>query len=115
MLSLNDRNKVHLDFITSVDFPGTIYRAYEDIITVDPASQLGQMTNYDIILGKVRKGFKRLEMFVISDNYFRSISGLPPRLYPQNQPSQSVLELNSPEHITSLATLEVNSVLRTLE
>ena len=77
MLLLNDRHQVHLDFVTSVDFLGTIYRAYEDLITADPANQLGHMTNCDIILGKVRKGFKRLETFVISDNYFRSISGLP--------------------------------------
>ena len=73
------------------------------------------MTNCDTTLGKVRKGFKRLETFVISDNYFRSISGLPPAPYPENQPSQGVLEHNSPEYLTLLATFEVNSVLRTLE
>ena len=106
MLSLNDRHQVHLDFVTSVDFLGTIYRAYEDLITADPANWLGHMTNCDIILGKVRKGFKRLETFVISDNYFRSILGLPPALYPENQPSQSALEQNSSEYLTSLAHLK---------
>ena len=87
MLSLNDRHQVHLDFITSVDFLGMIYKAYEDLITADPANQLGHLTNHDMIVGKVRKGFKRLEMFVISDNYFRLISGLYPAPYPENQPS----------------------------
>ena len=51
----------------------------------------------------------------MSDNYIRSISGLPPALYPENQLSQSALEKNSPEYLMSLTTLEVNSILRTLE
>ena len=63
---------------------------------------------------KWRKGFKRLETFAISDNYFRSIICLPPAPYPENQPSQSALELNSTEYLTLLVTLEVNSILRTL-
>ena len=92
MLLLNDRHQVHLDHVTSVDFLGVVYRPYEDLITADPANQLGHMTNCDIILGKVRKGFKRLETLGISDNYFRSISGLPPAPYLENKPSQSALE-----------------------
>ena len=73
MLLLNDRHQVHLDFVTSVDFLGKIYRVYEDLIRADPANQLGHMTNCDIILGKVRKGLKRLEMLLfqtdISDQF----------------------------------------------
>ena len=66
MLLLNDSHQVYLDFITSVDFLGTIYKTYKDLITTDLANQLGYMANCDIILGKVRKGFKTPETFVIS-------------------------------------------------
>ena len=52
---------------------------------------------------------------MVSDNYFRSISGLPPAPYLECQPSQAALEQNSPEYLTSLAQLEVNSVKRLLE
>ena len=79
MLLLNDRHPVHLNFITSLDFLGTIYRAYEDLVTTNHSQPwLGYIANCDVIIGKVRKGFKRFETFVISGNYFRSISGLPP-------------------------------------
>ena len=66
-------------------------------------------------LGKVRNCFKHVETCVVSDNYFRSISDLPPAPYPEYQPSQTALEHNSPEYLTSLAQLEVNSVNRLLE
>ena len=52
---------------------------------------------------------------MVSDNYFRSISGLPPAPYLKCQPSQAALEQNSPEYLTPLAQLEVNSVKRLLE
>ena len=52
---------------------------------------------------------------MVSDNYFRSISGLPPAPYLEHQPSQAAFEQNSPEYLTSLAQLEVNSVNRILE
>ena len=52
---------------------------------------------------------------MVSDNYFRSVSGLPPAPYPEQQPSQLALEQNSSDHLTNLARLEVNSILRTLE
>ena len=52
---------------------------------------------------------------MISDNYFRSVSGLPPALYPECQPSQTALEQNSPNNLTSLVNNEVNSILRILE
>ena len=51
----------------------------------------------------------------MSDNYLRSILGLPPAPYPECQPSQTALEQNSPEYLMSLAQLEVNSVNRLLE
>ena len=35
----------------------------------------------------------------MSDNYFKSISGLPPVPYPECQPSQTTLEQNSPEYL----------------
>ena len=66
-------------------------------------------------LGKVRNCFKCIETCIVSDNYFRSISGLPPAPYPECQPSQTTLEQNSLEYLTSLAQLEVNSVNRLLE
>ena len=96
-----------------MDFLGKIYRAYKDLIAADPANKLNHMANCDMSLGKVRKGFKMLETFVILDNFFRSISGLSPALYQENQPGQSALE--KIEYLTSLATLEVKSTLRTLE
>ena len=52
---------------------------------------------------------------MVSDNYFRLISGLPPAPYTEYQPSQAALEQNSPEYLTALAQLEVNSVNRLLK
>ena len=52
---------------------------------------------------------------MISDNYFRSVADLPPAPYPDQQLSQSTLEQNSPDYLTTLARLEVHSILRTLE
>ena len=45
---------------------------------------------------------------MISDKYFRSVSGLSPALYPECQPSQTALEQNSPDYLMSLANHEVN-------
>ena len=56
-----------------------------------------------------------IETCIVSDNYFRSVSGLPPAPYPECQPSQSALEQNSPEYLTLLAWLKVNSVKRSLD
>ena len=44
-----------------------------------------------------------METCVVSDNYFRSVRGLPPAPYPEGQPSQSALEQTSPEDLKSLA------------
>ena len=115
MLMLNDQHQVHLDFVKATDFLGTIFRAYEDLISADPVNCTIHLTNHDMDLDKVRKCFKRLETYMILDNYFRSISGLPPAPYPECQPSQMALEQNSPDYLTLLANLEVNSILRTLE
>ena len=52
---------------------------------------------------RVRNCFKCIEMCVMSDNYFSSISGLPPAPYPECQPSQTTLEQNSPEYLMLLA------------
>ena len=73
------------------------------------------MTNWDKALGKVRNCFKCMETCVVSDNYFGSVTGLPPAPYPEGQPSQSALEQTSPEDLTSLAWLEVDSVNRLLD
>ena len=52
---------------------------------------------------------------MVSDNYFRSVSGLPPAPYPEQQLSQLALEQNNSDYLTTLAKLEVHSILRTLE
>ena len=82
---------------------------------MDPNNRLEHMTNWDKALGKVRKCFKQIETYVVSDNYFGSISGLPPAPYPECQPRQADLEQNSLEYLMALAQLEVNSVNRLLE
>ena len=55
-----------------------------------------------------------METCVVSDNYFRSVTGLPPAPYPEGQPSQSALEQTSPEDLMSLAQLKVDSGNRLL-
>ena len=52
---------------------------------------------------------------MVSDNYFRSVSGLPPAPYPDQPLTQLALEQNNSDHLTKLARLEVDSILRTLE
>ena len=81
----------------------------------DPANCITHLKSHDEDLERVRKCFKRLETFMVSDNYFRSVSGLPPAPYPEQQPSQLALEQNSSDYLTTLARLEVHSILRTLE
>ena len=115
MLSLNDRHQIHLDLVTATDFLGKTYRAYEDLIMADPANCHAHLANHDKDLERVRKCFRCIETFAISDNHYRSVSGLPPAPYPECQPSQAALEQNSPEYLTSLANFEVGSVLRVME
>ena len=52
---------------------------------------------------------------MVSDNYFRSVSGLPPAPYLDQPPTQLALKQNNSDHLTKLARLEVDSILRTLE
>ena len=115
MLTLEQRQKIHNDFVKVTDFLGTTYRAYKELINADPTNRLEHMTNWDKALGKVRKCFKCIETCVVSDNYFRLISSLPLAPYLECQPSQAALEQNSSEYLTALAQLEVNSVNRLLE
>ena len=115
MLTLEQRQMIHNDFVKVTDFLGTTYRAYKELINANPNHRLEHITNQDKALGKVRKCFKHIETHVVSDNYFRLISGLHPTLYLEHQPSQAALEQKSPEYLISLAQLEVNCVNRLLE
>ena len=103
MLTHEQRQLIHEDFIRATDFLGTTYRAYEQLINTDPSNRLDHMNNQDMALGKVRNCFQCIETCVVSDNYFRSISGLPPAPYPECQPGQTALEQNSPKYLMSLA------------
>ena len=103
MLTHEQRQLIHEDFIKATDFLGTTYRAYEQLINMDPSNRWDHMTNQDMVLGRVRNCFKCIETCIVSDNYFRSISGLPPAPYPGCQPSQTALEQNRTEYLTLLA------------
>ena len=115
MLSLNDRHQIHLNLVTATDFLGKTYRAYEDLIMADPTNCHAHLANCDKDLERVRKCFRCIETFAISDNYYRSVSGLPPAPYPECQSSQAALEQNTPEYLTSLANFKVGSILRVME
>ena len=115
MLLLNNRHQIHLNFVTATDFLGKTYRAYEDLIMADPANCHAHLAKCDEDLERVRKCFRCIETFAISDNYYRSVSGLPPAPYPECQPSQAALEQNTPKYLTSLANIEVGSILRVME
>ena len=91
MLTCEQRQLIHEDFVKATDFLGTTYRAYEQLINTDPSNRLDHLTNQDMALGKVRNCFKCIETCIVSDNYFRLISGLPPAPYPECQPSQAEL------------------------
>ena len=51
----------------------------------------------------------------MSDNYFRSVTGLLPAPYPESQPIQSALEQTSPGDLMSHAQFKVDSVKRLLD
>ena len=103
MLTHEWNQLIHDDFIKATDFLGTTYRTYEQLIIVDPSNCLDHITNQDKALGKVRNCFKHTQTCIVSDNYFRSVTGLPPAPYPESQPIQSALEWTSPEDLTSCA------------
>ena len=115
VLTLQDHNRIHEDYIVATNFLGRLYRAHEDLIVADPANHITHLRSCDEDLERVRKCFKRLETFMVSDNYFRSVSGLPPAPYLDQPPTQLALEKNNSDHLTKLARLEVESILRTLE
>ena len=77
MLTKEQKKEIHLDSMKATDFLSTIYRVYKDLINVDSNNSLEQMTNQDKTLGKVRRCFKQIKTYVVSNNYFRSISGHP--------------------------------------
>ena len=77
MLTHEQRQKIHEDVIKVTDFLGTTYRAYEELINTDPGNRLEHMTNLDKALGKVRKCFKCIEIYVISDIFRSSPCTLP--------------------------------------
>ena len=59
MLTHEQRQLIHDDFIKATDFLGTTYRAYEQLITVQiHSNRLDHMANWDKALGKVRNCFK---------------------------------------------------------
>ena len=84
MLSLQDCNKIHEDFIEATDILGKMYQAHEDLIMADPTNCIAHLKSHDEDLERVRKCFKRLETFMVSDNYFRSVSGLSLHLIQNN-------------------------------
>ena len=45
MLTHEQRQLIHDDFIKATDFLGTTYRAYEQLIIADPSNRLDHMTN----------------------------------------------------------------------
>ena len=48
---------------------------------------------------------------MVSDNYFRSVSGLPPAPYPEQQLSLLALKQNSSDYLTDIS--EVRGTLNT--
>ena len=112
---MQDRNQIHEEYIAATNFLGSLYQTHEDLIVADPANHITHLQSHDKDLERVRKCFKRLETFVVSDNYFRSVSGLPPAPYPDQPPTQLALKQNNSDYLTKLARLEVDAILRTLE
>ena len=45
MLTHEQRQLIHEDFVKATDFLGTTYRAYEQLINADPNNRLDHMTN----------------------------------------------------------------------
>ena len=45
MLTLEQRQQIHSDFVKVTDILGTTYRTYEELINVDPNNRLEHMTN----------------------------------------------------------------------
>ena len=45
MLTCDQRQLIHKDFVKATDFSGTTYKAYEQLINTDPSNRLDHMTN----------------------------------------------------------------------
>ena len=45
MVTHEQRQLIHEDFVKDTDFLGTTYRAYEQLINTDPSNRLDHMTN----------------------------------------------------------------------
>ena len=103
MLTHEQRQLIHEDFVKATELLGTTYRAYEQLINAESKQQAGTYDQLRQGTGTDQEFFKCIETCVVSDNYFRSVSGLPPAPYPECQPIQSALEQNSPEYLMSLA------------
>ena len=62
MLTCEQRQLIHDDFIKATDILGTTYGAYKQLIIADPCNRLDHMTNWDKALGKVRNCFKCIDI-----------------------------------------------------
>ena len=58
LLTCEQRQLIHEDFVKATDFLGTSCRAYKQLINMDPSNRLDHLTNQDMALGKVRNWFK---------------------------------------------------------
>ena len=115
MLSRQDRHRIHLDFVDATDYYSSIFRAYEDLISVDPANRASILTHRDADMEKVKDCFRRIETVAVADNYHRSVLGLPPAPYPEILPTQNQLQTNSTDYLTARAKVEVGEILRIME
>ena len=57
VLSLQDHNRVHEDYIAATNFLGRFYQAHEDLILADPANCITHLWSHD------QRSGKGLEMF----------------------------------------------------
>ena len=69
MLTHDQRQLIHEDFVKATDFLGITYRAYEQLINMDPSNRLDHITSQDMALEKVRNCFKCIEMCIVSNNF----------------------------------------------
>ena len=67
VLSLQDHNRIHKDYIAATNFLGRLYQAHEDLVMADPANHITHLWSHDKNLERVRKCFKRLETFMVSE------------------------------------------------
>ena len=63
ILSLQDHNKIHEDFIEATDFLVKMYWAHEDLIMADPANHTAHLKSCDKDFGKGQKMFQEIGDF----------------------------------------------------